>query len=93
MLRPVMHGGLAVGMIFIVAYSLSTPQTRIVMDVSARPTLVSDDAHWVQVVQVPDPVPEAYPLVYREQASRFVVLVEPPAPGPDIPDEVGLTAV
>jgi hypothetical protein len=81
-------------MVFILAYSLSTPDTRIVMDVSERPTLASSsDAYWVEVVQVPDPVPVPHPVVHREQSSRFVVLVEPPTPGPHIPDEMGLSAV
>lgn len=94
MLRPVAHGSLALVMVFIVAVSVSTPSTRIVMDVSQPIEVQTDsDAYWVDVVQIPDPVPESYPTIAREPVSRFVVMVEPAPRPPDIPDEVGLSPV
>ena len=94
MLRPVTHGGLALVMIFIVAASVSTPNTRIVMDVSQpAPVEAANDAYWVQVIQVPDPVPQTYPTITREPVSRFVVMVEPAPRPPYIPDAVGLSPV
>ncbi|HEY7583203.1 MAG TPA: hypothetical protein VIB78_06255 [Acidimicrobiia bacterium] len=94
MLRPVTHGGLALVMIFVVAASVSTPDTRIVMDVS-QPAQVEmgNEAYWVEVVQIPDPVPQTYPTVAREPVSRFVVMVEPAPRPPYIPDEIGLSPV
>jgi hypothetical protein len=94
MLRPVMHGGLALVAVLLVAVSVSTPNTRVVMDVSLRGlTETKSDAHWVDVIEVPDPVPMNYPMVAREQISRFVVLVEPAPPAPYIPDAIGLIPV
>ena len=94
MLRPVAHGGLALVMIFVVAVSVSGSNTRIVMDVSQpTPVEMNNDAYWVDVVQVPDPVPQSYPTVAREPVSRFVVMVEPAPRPPYIPDEIGLSPV
>ncbi|HKZ21272.1 MAG TPA: hypothetical protein VJQ57_14330 [Acidimicrobiia bacterium] len=94
MLRPVAHGGLALVMIFFVAASVSGPNTRIVMDVSQpAPVELNNDAYWVEVVQIPDPVPQTYPTVAREPVSRFVVMVEPTPRPPSIPDEIGLSPV
>lgn len=94
MLRPVAHGSLALVMIFIVAVSVPSPNTRIVMDVS-QPMEVetNSDAYWVEVVQIPDPVPQTYPTIAREPVSRFVVMVEPAPRPPYIPDEIGLSPV
>ena len=94
MLRPVMHGGMALVAILLVAVSVSTSTTRVVMDVSLRgPTEPKSDAYWVDVIEVPDPVPINYPTVAREQISRFVVLVEPAPPAPYIPDAIGFISV
>ncbi|MGH9897024.1 MAG: hypothetical protein ACREA0_34505, partial [bacterium] len=50
MLRPVTHGSMALVMIFILAMSFSTPNRRIVMDVSDRvPSETNNDAYWVDV--------------------------------------------
>lgn len=94
MLRPVAHGSLALVMVFIVAVSVSAPRTRVVMDVS-QPMQVeaNNDAYWVEVVQIPDPVPQTYPTIAREPLSRFVVMVEPAPRPPYIPDEIGLSPV
>ena len=94
MLRPVAHGSLALVMVFIVAVSVSAPRTRVVMDVS-QPMQVeaNNDAYWVEVVQIPDPVPQTYPTIAREPVSRFVVMVEPAPRPPDIPDEIGVSPV
>jgi hypothetical protein len=94
MLRPVMHGGMALVAIFLVAVSVSTPTTRVVMDVSLRGlTEPKNAAYWVDVIEVPDPVPVNYPTVPREQMSRFVVLVEPAPPAPYVPDAIGFISV
>jgi len=94
MLRPVMHGGMALVMIFVVAMSVSTPTTRVVMDMSQRdPVPATDDAFWVDVIEVPDPVPKTFPAVAREPVSRFVVMVEPAPRPPYIPDAIGLSPV
>ena len=94
MLRPVAHGGLALVMIFVVAVSVTGSNTRIVMDVSQpTPVDMNNDDYWVDVVQVPDPVPQSYPTVAREPVSRFVVMVEPAPRPPYIPDEIGLSPV
>ena len=93
MLRPVMHGGMALVAILLVAVSVSTPTTR-VMDVSLRGvTEPKSTAYWVDVIEVPDPVPINYPSVAREQISRFVVLVEPAPAAPYIPDVIGFISV
>ena len=92
MLRPVMHGGLAVVAILLVAMAVSPPDTRVVMDASLR-TGTNNNAYWVEVIEVADPVPMSYPTVARENISRFVVLVEPTPPAPYVPDEIGLIPV
>jgi hypothetical protein len=80
--------------ILFVAVSVPTPTTRVVMDVSLRGLIEpKSDAHWVDVIEVPDPVPINYPTVAREQISRFVVLVEPAPPAPYIPDAIGFIPV
>jgi hypothetical protein len=54
---------------------------------------MGNEAYWVEVVQIPDPVPQTYPTIAREPVSRFVVMVEPAPRPPYIPDEIGLSPV
>lgn len=92
MVRPVIHAGIALVMVFVLAAALSGTPSQIIMDTTDHEATESREANWVDVVEVPDPVPPDYPSIARQRASRFVVLVEP-VPPPYVPPEIGLGAV